>query len=477
MKKGRKALIVVLIAIAVLAAVALGVWFFWLKDYLELRDAAPVYVNPVSSIVGLESESTPRYSGVVEPQETFSVRKDDSKIVSEILVEVGDEVHAGDILFRYDNQSMQYDLDQAEIDLDNIGERITTLNRQLTDLRERMKTANAEDQRAYQVEINSIELQIKQEEANSEKKQAEIDRLHSAMENTEVASEVDGVIKEINSTGTSDGYSGTGSNAFISIVSSGDYRVKGTVTELNIGSLSIGESVIVHSRIDQEQTWTGWVDSIDQEASSQQNQNMYYYDPNTGERSSRYAFYVILDDAEGLILGQHVYIEPDTGSEDAREGLWVPAVYVDHDSDGSFVWAKGSDDRLEKRLVILGEYDEATDTYEIRDGLTLLDSIAFPREDLRRGLPTTTDASYEDASWELPDTPGSVSMDEPGEDFDSSFYDATEEDYQAYWPEDPEVLPDKPADDGYAANPTDEGDAVPANDEDTDSPEEEGAMG
>ncbi|MBQ1770797.1 MAG: efflux RND transporter periplasmic adaptor subunit, partial [Clostridia bacterium] len=36
----------------------------------------------------------------------------------------------------------------------------------------------------------------------------------------------------------------------------------------------------------------------------------YYYPEDGGEKASKYAFYVELSSIEGLIMGQHVYIEP-----------------------------------------------------------------------------------------------------------------------------------------------------------------------
>ncbi len=72
--KNKKPLFVTLICIAALALVAAGIWFFWLKDYLGAANATPVYVNPVSSIIGLNTGSTPRYSGIVEPQKTYRTK-------------------------------------------------------------------------------------------------------------------------------------------------------------------------------------------------------------------------------------------------------------------------------------------------------------------------------------------------------------------------------------------------------------------
>ncbi len=399
MKSRTKALIITLVAIAVLAAVAAGVWFFWLKDYLALQNAAPVYVNTVSSIMGLDTGINPRYTGIVEPQETYKVQKDDSKTVAEVLVKVGDEVHIGDLLFRYDNQTMALDLTQAEIDQESIADQIATYERQLKDLRDKLAKAAKDDQYAYTVQINALEVQIRRQEFESDKKKAEVDKLREALTKTEVYSDVEGVVREIN-----DGSGMTPADAFISILSSGEYRVKGTVSELNVASLSVGQRVVVHSRVDPTATWSGQVASIDKEAAEDQNNGMVYYGGNTGEHSSKYNFFVTLDAPSGLILGQHVYIEPDTGAPAPKEGVWLPSVYVAHDEEGSYVWARGEDDKLEQRLVLLGEYDQANDLYEIKEGLAGTDRIAFPEEGLKIGMPTTI--SPEEAVTPLPEESG-----------------------------------------------------------------------
>lgn len=395
MKNRKKPLIIALICVGVLAAAAAGVWFFWLRDYLAASNASPVYVNSISSIIGLDTGANPRYSGVIEPQETYKINKDETKTVAEILVEEGDEVHIGDVLFRYDTEDLQLSLRQAQIDLEGIANQISSLKAQITELNSEKKKASKDEQYSYTVRIQGIQLQVEQLEYQSSVKNSEIEKLEADLNNTDVASQVEGVVKEVNSTPSTDP-SGQPA-AFISILSSGEYRVKGTVSELNMGSLSEGQAVVVHSRIDAEATWRGTVETIDREPASDQNTNMaFYYGMDTGEKSSKYNFYVILEDLEGLILGQHVYIEPDLGEAAKKEGLWLPAVYVAHDESGSFVWAKNEKDKLEKRIVILGEYDSENDLYQIKSGVTKADSIAYPREDLMPGMPTTTDASAQE---------------------------------------------------------------------------------
>ena len=48
------------------------------------------------------------------------------------------------------------------------------------------------------------------------------------------------------------------------------------------------------------------------------------------------------------------------------------------DEDGStYVWAE-KNGKLEKRPVVLGDYDPMTDTYLVLEGLSETDYIAFP---------------------------------------------------------------------------------------------------
>lgn len=104
--------------------------------------------------------------------------------------------------------------------------------------------------------------------------------------------------------------------------------------------------------------------------------------------SSSYPFYVEMDSSEGLMLGQHVYIEMDYGQTDARDGLWLDEYYIVDPEGAPYVWAADEDDRLEKRSVTLGGYDEELGKYEIKKGLSKKDCIAFPTDDLKEGMLT-----------------------------------------------------------------------------------------
>ena len=386
----KKPLWIALACVLFLAAAAACLWFFWLRNVWGASSAAPVYVQSVADIAGLNTGAIPRYSGVVEPQQTYEIQKDDTKTVAEIYVSEGDQVTPGDALFRYDTQEIQMNLDQAKLDLENISNRITTLKNQKDDLEDEKKNASKDEQYNYTVQIQSVELQIKTEEYNSQVKQQDIDKLEDSLQNAEIYSEVEGVVKEINETPATDA---TGQQkAFISILSSDEFRIKGTVSELNISSLYQGQEVTVHSRVDDSQVWQGVIDTIETEPTTDNtNGGVIYYGTDSGQQSSKYNFYVTLSSRDGLILGQHVYIQPDLGMDAVPEGLWLPAFYIVRDENGSYVWAQNENNALEKRSVILGEYDTDDDRYQIESGLTEEDYIATPEEDLKEGNPTTSD--------------------------------------------------------------------------------------
>ena len=240
--------------------------------------------------------------------------------------------------------------------------------------------------------FQSVDHQIKSQEYDRSVKQSELEKLKKSLENNEVLAEVAGTIQQINLTPQTDN-SGQ-MQPFIAILSSGEYRVKGTVTELNIGSIYEGQAVTVRSRVDSSTTWHGVIDSISHEP-VQDNSNYYYSGMDSGEKSSKYNFFVAMNDLSGLMLGQHVYIEPDLGITNTRTGLWLPSMYVvaNEDKAAGYVWAKDENGMLEKRQVMLGEFDEGEDLYEIISGLTQSDYIAVPSDSLLIGAPTTTNAS------------------------------------------------------------------------------------
>ena len=93
-----------------------------------------------------------------------------------------------------------------------------------------------------------------------------------------------------------------------------------------------------------------------------------------------------LDDSEGLLMGQHVYIELGAGSDQETDALLLPLYYVVENEGQPFVYAADGENRIEKRAVTLGDRDEENGTVAVLDGLSYLDRIAFPDETVQVGM-------------------------------------------------------------------------------------------
>ena len=357
-------------------------------------------VQSVSMICGLSSTGlVDRFAGMVTSQNETQVKKDDTATVDTILVKVDQEVKAGDALFTYDMSQAQLDLEKAQLELDSLKNELESKKQEKAQLEKDKDAASSDDQMQYTLEIRQVNTDILQKEYDISVKAKDIEKLQNTVKNVTVTSPVTGRVKSINEKGGTDQ---TGNPLpFMTIVETSGFRVKGYVNENNAGTLTEGTAVVIRSRVS-DQTWKGSIETVDWNNPAKQQS---YYDSDTS-LSSKYPFYVALDTSDGLLLGQHVYIEPDYGqdAEQDASAINLPSYFI-NDPDGKpWVWAQSSKGKLEKRDLKLGEYNADTDTYPVLDGLTAEDYIAFPDESLKAGMTCVT---YDDATFD-PGTNGGV---------------------------------------------------------------------
>ena len=279
------------------------------------------YVDTVESLTGQNASlgMVNRFSGVVEPQGLWSVSKNNDVDVKEIYVEVGDEVSEGDPLFEYDTLKYEEDLNQGEIELERLQNEYESTQETIAQLEKEKKQASSSEQANYTIQIKEQNLSLKDKELDIAMKEAEIAKLEENIDNAVVTSAIDGVVKTINENG-----SDSDDNSFITVMKTGTFRVKGTVNEQNVGELTTDARVIVHSRVN-DRTWKGQITKIDTENAVSNENNGIFGSSGGGNKSTKYPFYVELDSSEGLIMGQHVYVEVDLGQEDEdnTSGIWI----------------------------------------------------------------------------------------------------------------------------------------------------------
>lgn len=384
--KNRKKIIIGGILLAVCAAAGFGL-LKGVQSQKEIKDVEAAYVEKVSDLMnpGSDMGMPMRFGGVVESQETWDIQQNEEKKVAEILVEEMQEVQVGTPLFTYDTEQMENDLNQAELDLERLENGISDLKQQIAQLEKEKQEAPEEEKLSYTTQIQTAQTEQKKSEYDKKGKGIEIEKLKTDIANATVTSEVAGVVKAIHASGETD-MSGN-VQPFMSIVATGEYRVKGTVTEQNLSAVTEGMPVIIRSRVDEEKMWTGTCGALDLENRESQGSSMMYYGMGESQESaSSYPFYVSLESSEGLILGQHVYIEMDQGQTQVREGIWIDAGFICDIETEPYVWAADEKGKMTKRPVTLGQMDENLFQYEILDGLTPEDSIAFPQETIEEGM-------------------------------------------------------------------------------------------
>lgn len=351
-------------------------------------------VQSVSMICGLGSVGlADRFGGIVSPLGETKIKKDDSLTVDTIKVKVGDTVAVGDVLFTYDLSELQRNLEKAQLELEQQQNQLENKESEKKDLEEqRDQTGDDAARREYTLQIREANLDILTYKANISSKKKDIEKVQNNLKNASVKSEVAGEVQAINENGGSDNNGNP--LPFMTIVETSGFRVKGYVNENNAAALREGTEVIIRSRVS-DQTWKGSVDTVDWNNPVQQQS---YYDSDTN-LSSKYPFYVTLDEGDGLLLGQHVYIEPDYGQEDEQDAsaINLPSYFISDPDGKPWVWAQSSKGKLEKRDLKLGEYNADTDTYPVLEGLTAEDYIAYPDESLKAGMACVT---YDDATFD-----------------------------------------------------------------------------
>ena len=356
--------------------------------------AADAQVNvEQAGMLATAAVSSDKFAGVVVSENVVEINRDADKQIEELYVAAGDEIRVNEKLFAYDTDTLSLTIDKQELEMDKLDQQIKDLNAQIKDLDAQIKDLNTQIKKTKdknekaQLENSLTTVEMNRQAANIdlttvtyEKKtlQAEIDHNKDMLNNAVVRSPIKGTVRAINESGS----------PYITIQQEGAYQVKGLLNEMSLNAgIMEGVSVTVLSRLDPTDYWTGVITLVDYNtATGNEYDNMYGYVTDSMTTSTSYPFYITLDSTEGLLLGQHVYIQISAPVSD--DTLWIPEHYVmDVEMDpASFltvgtVWGVNMDTMtLTKIQVTLGEYDPTYGTYAIVDGITAESYLADPSD-------------------------------------------------------------------------------------------------
>ena len=244
-----------------------------------------------------------------------------------------------------------------------------------------------------QLDLNKAILEkaqaVKEQEVNLKVAKLKLDKKLAELGDGNVYAEFDGTVKAVRD--PDEAYNN--SEAVVELSGGGGYYVTGTLSEMDLGSVQVGDSVSISSWMTGA-ACEGTIVSIDDYPTS--NSNNW----GDGNRNvSYYPFKVFVTEDANLQPNDYVDIQyqKDTSAEESGSSLYLQSMFIRTDNGKSYVMARGEDGRLEQRWVQTGR-DLWGSYTQIRGGLTIDDYVAFPYgRDVVEGAHTqeaTTDQLY-----------------------------------------------------------------------------------
>lgn len=244
-----------------------------------------------------------------------------------------------------------------------------------------------------QLEINKAILEkaqaVKEQEVNLKVAKLKLDKKLAELGDGNVYAEFDGTVKAVRD--PDEAYNN--SEAVVELSGGGGYYVTGTLSEMDLGSVQVGDTVSISSWMTGA-ACEGTIVSIDDYPTSNGN--------NWGDGNSNVSYYpfkVFVTEDANLQPNDYVDIQyqKDTSAEESGSSLYLQSMFIRTDNGKSYVMARGEDGRLEQRWVQTGR-DLWGSYTQIRGGLTIDDYVAFPYgRDVVEGAHTqeaTTDQLY-----------------------------------------------------------------------------------
>lgn len=247
------------------------------------------------------------------------------------------------------------------------GETVTKLQRKIAQVQELLDTSMT------QLDLNKAILEkaqaVKEQEVNLKVAKLKLDKKLAELGDGNVYAEFDGTVKAVRD--PDEAYNN--SEAVVELSGGGGYYVTGTLSEMDLGSVQVGDSVSISSWMTGA-ACEGTIVSIDDYPTSNGN--------NWGDGNSNVSYYpfkVFVTEDANLQPNDYVDIQyqKDTSAEESGSSLYLESMFIRTDNGKSYVMARGEDGRLEQRWVQTGR-DLWGSYTQIRGGLTIDDYVAFP---------------------------------------------------------------------------------------------------
>ena len=231
-----------------------------------------------------------------------------------------------------------------------------------------MYLENSMEQKDLAKAIVDKAQEVKEKEVNQRLAKLSLDKKIKELGDGNVYAEFDGTVKAVRN--ADEAYNN--SEAVIELSGGGGYYVTGTLSEMELGSVKVGDTVSISSWMTGA-ACEGTIVSIDDYPTTSGNS---WGDGNSNV--SYYPFKVFVEEDAGLQANDYVDIQyQKAGTQEQGNSLYLQSWFIRTDNGKSYVMARGEDGRLEQRWVQTGR-DLWGSYTQIRGGLTTDDYLAFP---------------------------------------------------------------------------------------------------
>ena len=231
-----------------------------------------------------------------------------------------------------------------------------------------MYLENSMEQKDLAKAIVDKAQEVKEKEVNLRLAKLSLDKKAKELGDGNVYAEFDGTVKAVRN--ADEAYNN--SEAVIELSGGGGYYVTGTLSEMELGSVKVGDTVSISSWMTGA-ACEGTIVSIDDYPTTSGNS---WGDGN--RNVSYYPFKVFVEEDAGLQANDYVDIQyQKAGTQEQGSSLYLQSWFIRTDNGKSYVMARNEDGRLEQRWVQTGR-DLWGSYTQIRGGLTTDDYVAFP---------------------------------------------------------------------------------------------------
>ena len=264
------------------------------------------------------------------------------------------------------------------IEIDGSTDEIRAMQKELEELQKLLEESYPKEELIKMIrdkykEIAQMDTSIKLAKVNLEKVKKEVG-------SDTVYSELEGTVKAVRDPNSGDF---TGSEAVVEVSGGGGYYIDGALSELELGTVSVGGTVQVNSWMTGA-SCEGEIVEISDYPTDNANS---WSDGNSNV--SYYPFKVFVSEEANLQEGDWVEMSYQNTAGDDGNTMYLESMFIRSENGKSYVMARGENGKLEKRWVQTGRNLWGSYT-QIRGGLTVDDFVAFPYgRDVAEGAGTT----------------------------------------------------------------------------------------